>query len=98
LGNNEFVGGIAANFLNDILKIPFEYFLDRRNGNEEEAIAFLQEFGVIYGGLANAYVLADWAYNTNLTDHNAEAAVREFPKSFFFGVWKFFQGARGGGK
>ncbi len=54
------------------------YILFRFQGNntdEEVAKIFLGQYNARYSFLANAYVKADWTYNTNLTDENGEAAV-----------------------
>jgi len=45
------------------------------NTNEDEAIEFLNRYNSEYAVLLNKYVLADWDYNTNLTDANAEASI-----------------------
>ena len=41
------------------------------NTNEDEAIAFLEQYNEEYGALLNKYVKASWNYETNLTDENA---------------------------
>lgn len=50
-------------------------FRQGNNTDEEAAQAFLEQYNALYADLANKYVLADWTYNTNLTDENADAAV-----------------------
>lgn len=45
------------------------------NSNEDDAIAFLNEYNTEYGALVNQYVIASWNYETNLTDENANAVV-----------------------
>lgn len=47
----------------------------RLNSNEDDAIAFLNEYNTEYGALVNQYVIASWNYETNLTDENANAVV-----------------------
>jgi len=49
--------------------------IDRLNTNENEAKAFLEEYNTKYGALLNAYVIAAWNYETNLTDENANQIV-----------------------
>ena len=48
------------------------------NTNENEAKAFLEEYNTKYGALLNAYVIAAWNYETNLTDANANQIVYNF--------------------
>ena len=43
-----------------------------KNTNEEEAKTFLVEYNENYGKLLNEYTLASWAYETNITDENAD--------------------------
>ena len=50
----------------------------RLNTNENEAKAFLEEYNTKYGALLNAYVIAAWNYETNLTDANANQIVYNF--------------------
>ena len=53
-------------------------FLFRRlagNTNEDEAKAFLDEYNTKYGALVNGAVIAQWNYETNLTDENANQLV-----------------------
>ncbi len=45
------------------------------NTNEDEAIAFLEQYNEEYGALLNKYVKASWNYETNLTDENANYLV-----------------------
>lgn len=61
-------------------------FLYRQGNNTDEAAAreFLDQYNTEYADLVNLYVIADWNYNTNLTDENADAAVRNGKKSFAF--------------
>jgi len=45
------------------------------NTDEAAAKAFLQEHDKESSRLSNLFSLADWSYNTNLTEENAKASV-----------------------
>jgi hypothetical protein len=45
-----------------------------KDGSEEEAKAFLEEYNLEYGRLLNVATIAQWAYDTNITDYNSENA------------------------
>jgi hypothetical protein len=47
----------------------------RLNTNEDEAIAFLDNYNTEYCQVKNQHELANWSYETNLTDENAMAVV-----------------------
>jgi len=52
----------------------------RQNGsNSDEGLAkrFLEDYNKEYGRLFNLYIVADWDYNTNLTEENFQAVVSQ---------------------
>lgn len=54
------------------------YFFKPNNDNEEDAIRFLEDYNRDLENYTNIAVLADWEYNTNLTEENAQRAVSVF--------------------
>lgn len=56
--------------------IDVTQFRQGNNTDEEAAKAFLERYDDKYSSVYNTYVHADWNYNTNLTDENAQAAVK----------------------
>jgi hypothetical protein len=44
------------------------------NTDEEEAKRFLAEYDSVYGPLLNLATVAQWAYETNITTENSDAA------------------------
>ncbi|CAG0912459.1 unnamed protein product [Notodromas monacha] len=47
----------------------------KKNDNEADAIAFLERYNTESSRLLNKGIILDWAYNTNITDANAEAST-----------------------
>lgn len=52
-----------------------EFYRAGENTDENEAVEFLRQYNEGLSKMANAYSLADWAYNTNVTQENGEKAV-----------------------
>jgi len=55
----------------------YEPTVHRANSlSEDEAKAFLEEYNLEYGRMLNEATIAQWAYDTNITDFNSENAQR----------------------